>query len=243
MNMNRRLLLSVAAVAGAAVIGLGGAPAWATPGVCGAAASVSTTIIPGTDPNNLILNCGFETDDFTGWNLSPGFSTVLNTVLSTSQALGTFDAGMLVGAHSGGYFAVLGQSDALGGPSEGTISQTLKMPPGATSATLTFWLEDDSFTTDDYFAVQWNGGPPIVIASNSGPGAWTEFTLPAADFPLAPGGTDTLSFIEMDFFGYFGFDDVDMDASGTVVPEPGSLAILLGALAGLGLCRRRRKAA
>lgn len=148
---------------------------------------------------NIVLNGGFETGDFTDWSLN-------------TNGIGTFvDYGASgITPHSGTYFAALGQPTTVG-----YISQTLPTVPNQ-SYLLSLWLNSPDVTqipqsgasvnTPNQFIVSWNGTaffnqvdiPPIT--------GWTnlQFIVTATD-------TNTiLQFGERVDPWYFGLDDINV---------------------------------
>ena len=102
-------------------------------------------------PGNLVVNCGFESGDFTGWTLGSNWNN--NYVDSYA-------------AHSGNYGADLWQIGSEFGGSDTTLSQFV----GGNSNMyfVSFWLRNPSGGTND-FTVFWNGvdvGPHVVDAPN-----------------------------------------------------------------------------
>ena len=107
---------------------------------------------------NLVVNGGFETDDFTGWTLS---GNVGPSVWGPQVFINS-------NAESGKYAAVLGP---IG--SDGTLSQNLQTTAGE-SYTVTFWLANSSGGPDD-FTAKWNG--QTLLALNNAPQqGYTEYT-------------------------------------------------------------------
>jgi hypothetical protein len=91
-------------------------------------------------PGNLVMNCGFETGDFTDWAVDANATGVASD----------FD-GIL--PHSGSFFAFLG--DTSGTYPYGTLSQTITDTSGDTLQ-LSYWLGSDG-ATPNYNEVDWNG--------------------------------------------------------------------------------------
>ncbi len=100
--------------------------------------------------NNLLLNGGFETGDFTDWTLSGDIS---RTFVDDGSRSGFTP-------HSGSYLAILGTSGNLG-----YISQTLSTTPG-TSYLLSFFLKN-RFLDPVSFLVSWNGNALFNVTNYS----------------------------------------------------------------------------
>jgi hypothetical protein len=150
---------------------------------------------------NIVLNGGFETGDFTDWTLSTnGQGTIVD-----NGATG-------ITPHSGTFYAALGQPDTLG-----FISQTLPTTANQ-SYLLSLWfnspdLNDLSQTagvlsanTPNQFVVSWNGNtlfnqaniPPIM--------GWTNLQF----IVTATGPTTVLQFGQRVDPWYFGLDDINV---------------------------------
>jgi subtilase family serine protease len=150
---------------------------------------------------NIVLNGGFETGDFTDWTLN-------------TNGYGTFvDNGQTkINPHSGTYFAALGQQGSLG-----YISQTL--PTVANQPyLLSLWFNSPDVSaltggslasnTPNQFVVSWNGAtvfnqtniPPVT-----GTG-WTNMQF----IVMATGPETVLQFGEMVDPWYFGLDDINV---------------------------------
>jgi len=155
---------------------------------------------------NLVMNCGFETGDFTGWSLTgnTGYTGVYGSPYN----------------NSGNYGAYLGP---IG--SDGFLSQTITDAPGAT-LDLSFWLENEYYGPDE-FSVQWDGTTILNLGSNLGPFGYTNYNVAG----LPGTGSDTLQFTYYQTPSYFGLDDVVVIP--TTIPEPNPVLLLSTALLGL----------
>lgn len=172
---------------------------------------------------NIVLNCGFETGDFTSWNL----------VDPTGE---TFVDGpsIDVGVNSGNFTAALG---AVG--SDGSLSQTLITVPGQTY-NFGFWLASDGFEQNDFTAI-WDATNVLSLTSIPAmPYTFFSFSETAAT------SATTITFNERNDAGFLGLDDVSAVATGAAAaaPEPGTFGscLVLGLVTGGTILARRRKA-
>jgi len=202
----------------------------------------------------LISNGGFESG-LTGWTTSTSASSGGNWFADTSNAT-PLTGNPTVGPFSGSEYAVTDQF----GPGANALSQHYTVPAGTTSLTLTFaiFINDWAPSTGDELMkvlILSNGGNPVT-------GAGTLLTLFSGDTLVTagvpnpyithnfavtgfvPGDTYILDFQETDtlFNMNVGLDVVSLDAT-TTIPEPRSVALLLGALAAMGIFGRRRLSA
>ncbi len=164
----------------------------------------------------LVVNGGFETGDFTGWNVtgntthvfvSPGF------------------------AYDGNYGAGLGPVG-----SDGYLSQILPTI-GGEPYTLSFAFENTDGTGPNDFGVLWGGvlvpGSSYVDAA-AFPGTVVSFNL------TAPGPSTELMFYYRNDPGYWGLDDVSVQGA-SAVPEPATAAVAGLGLFAIGLVGARRR--
>lgn len=161
-------------------------------------------------PDNLVQNCGFETGDFSYWDLTGDTST---TFVSDSS---------LARPKSGDYFAALGSvgTDAI-------LSQTISTEAGA-EYNFSFWLASDGGTPND-FTAWWDG--TAVFSESDIP--WQPYILES--FTVT--ATSSLTTIEFDASntpGYLRLDDVNVVAA---EPNLGFLGSLLLGLSLIGLRR------
>jgi hypothetical protein len=167
---------------------------------------------------SLIDNGGFESGDFTGWNVA-------------ADATGVEPSGFAeYTSHSGNFFAALGN---VGG--DGTIAQTVTDMIGQ-QYVLTYFLASNGTSPSD-FHVEWDG---VTLAgsavSNPPSGNYMEYS-----FLVAGTGSDTLTFFERNDPSYLALDDVALTTPVAATPLPAGLPLLATGLGGLGLLGWRRK--
>ena len=140
-------------------------------------------------PPQLVQNNGFETGDFTAWNLAGNTSSVF------------VDNGTVISPNSGQYAAALGPPGSLG-----FLSQTLPTVTGQIYS-LSLWLDSPNVAIPNEFLVEWNGKTNLDWVNIPAIG-WTnlQFFVRAA----APG--TILQFGFQNDLNYFGLDDVTVVA-------------------------------
>jgi hypothetical protein len=179
---------------------------------CLAAAAVVASMAVRAD---YVTNGGFETGNFAGW------TQFGNTAFSGVDSFAP---------HSGAYAAFFGPVGSPGG-----IFQTLATTPGAVY-TIDFWLQNEADVTGNAspnaFSFNWNGGAAEFVLTNAPASGYTHYSFGL----VATSATTDLRFTFEHDPAFWDLDDV------SVVPEPGTLALV--ALAGslVGLARRRRNA-
>ncbi len=142
---------------------------------------------------NIVVNGGFETGDFTGWTLVGDTiigPSIYDAVVTEADYSGT--------VHSGNFGAFLGEAGYLA-----TLSQTL---PTVTNQIyqLSFWLNNPAAGDHQEFVATWNGTNLIDLADPPASHGWTNFS-----FVVTADGTNTvLEFGAENDPNYFGFDDV-----------------------------------
>jgi len=166
--------------------------------------------------DELVQNGGFESGDFTGWNVS---GDVNGAAISDI-------------AHSGNWAATF-QTDIFGSV---TLSQTLPTAGSATAPAvndLVFWLKWVDFPPD-YALVRWNGTPIFYLGNRQ------SFPYQRVEIPdLQSFGPAELSFEFSSNQDSTWFLD-DISVTGPGVPEPGTLMLLGSGVVGLaGMLRRR----
>jgi len=159
-----------------------------TDGVSGKTSSKtsSVTVSGGSTPSQLIVNPGFETGTASPWSMSSG------TLCSNSSCSGET-------AHGGTWFAWL---DGYGSTHTDTVSQSVAIPSGKTSAKLTFYLHIDTAETTkttayDKLTVQVLNSSGTVLktlATYSNLNAASGYALATYDLSAYVGQTVTIKF-------------------------------------------------
>lgn len=166
-------------------------------------------------PGNLVVNCGFETGDFSGW--SQGGNTGFTGVTTGIQ-------------NSGNYAAYMGPVG-----SDGFLIQDVG--GNGTQYNVSFYLYNEGGTPND-FTVYWNGtdvGPDLVDAGAFG------YTLFFGTLSGNMGAfSNQLAFGFRHDPAFWFLDDVVVTTAGSSTPEPGSLILFGSGILGLaGVIRRK----
>jgi hypothetical protein len=193
--------------------------------------------------DNLVINGGFETGDFSNWVQSG--DTSCTAVFASGIDLQTtacgYGSATSAIVNSGNYAAYLGPTI-----SNGFLTQNLATTAGV-GYTLTFWLASlgnpPTGNTPNDFNVSWDGSQ-IYSATNLGAFGFTQFSFnvvaSTASTALVIGGFENQN-------SYFALDDVSVSTSlngsnppPAPTPEPGTVMLLGTGFAGIaGLTRRK----
>jgi hypothetical protein len=162
---------------------------------------------------DIVTNGGFEKGDFTGWTVS---ADPVNTFVDMELP------------HTGLFSAALGEF-----PTDGHLSQILPTTPGG-EYTLTYWLQNDGGTPND-FSASWNGSRlPGSVLSNADGFDYTQYVF--TDL-VATSPSTLLGFAFEQTPAYWHLDDVAVNP----VPEPSSAPILLSIFVGSACGRMIRR--
>ena len=182
-----------------------------------------------TQVGNLLVNCGFETGDFTGWTVSgndvPGAS---GNLYGVEQGADPFDG---ISPNSGNYQAFIADLAA----NATTLSQTLATQVG-NKYLISFALAQDTAPGSGEASNSLNvlfGGNTLINQSNVPVEGYTDYSFMAT----ATSDSTALSLTLGNGLGEFLLDDVSV----TSLPEPSSVAAVgIGLLAMMFAMRRRR---
>jgi hypothetical protein len=143
----------------------------------------------------LVVNGGFETDDFTGW-INSGETDLTNV--------------NAVHPHSGTYSEQTGPDT-----SDGFTDQTIATVAG-TAYDVSFWLRNDDISGDNSFGASF-GSVTLVPEAVQGAFGYTQYTFTN----VVPGANADLHFIFFNVPDYFYLDDVCVTPStGSPTPTP-----------------------
>jgi len=170
----------------------------------GKTSSVTHSVTVSGSATQLLTNGGFETS--AAWTLSAG------VLCSTSNSNCSGET-----PHSGTGFAWL---DGYGSTHTDTVTQNVTLPPGATKATLSFYLHIDTAETGstayDTLKVQVvSGGTTTTLATYSNANAASGYVLKTFDLSAYIGKTITLKFVgseDSSLQTSFVLDDVSLTA-------------------------------
>lgn len=176
---------------------------------------------------NLVVNCGFETGDFTGWSLSgndvPGELNNLYGVEGTDPVDG-------ISPNSGSYQAFVADLDS----NATTLSQSLTTVAGD-EYSISFFLAQDTPPTSSYgneLSVSFDGNV-LASLSDIGVEGYTRYSFTGV---TSDNSTD-LSLTLGNSLGEFLLDDVTVVYS----PEPSTWTMLLGGVALPFMLRRKSR--
>jgi len=200
----------------------------------------------------LLTNGGFEAGSLAGWTVTSSGGSG-GTWLADNSTFTPLTGNPTVGAASGNWYAVTDQF----APGVNALSQAFTVPVGQSHILLSFdmfvndWGIDFTPGTQYVQALLLAGGAdpltgaPIlsvvpgapVLVTAGAPNPYLAYNFDITGMVTA-GHTYQIDFLESDAFAPMnvGIDNVSVLAT----PEPGSVALLLGVLAAVGVFRRRR---
>ena len=166
---------------------------------------------------NLVVNPGFETGDFTGWTVNAGATGVVGP---------GFDGW---NPHSGDFFAALGP---VGG--DGTMSQSFA---ASGFYDISFWMGSDGATPNDFTA---SFGGAVLYTATDIPNTQPNYTF--FEFDNVAAGDGVLLFSFRNDPAYLALDDVSVTVSSGVPDSGSTMAMMSAGLLGLGgIARKLRR--
>jgi hypothetical protein len=179
--------------------------------------------------SNLVLNPGFETGDFSSWNVTlaaHGTDLDVNGVPNTGTSSAAFG-----GTTPGSYDTIAQSFNTVAGGSY-TFSFFLQVNGGSEEGESARDIPAIDPIAD--FQAFWNGN--MVLDSSLGNTGDFDFTK--FSFTVTATGNDTIAFSGYNVPAHYYLDDVSVD-KGT--PEPATWALLGSGLAAFGAIRRRAR--
>ncbi len=163
----------------------------------------------------LVINGGFETGSFSGWNQ---FGNGGTTAIAGGGA-----------QHTGSYGAYFGPVGSIGG-----IQQTISASIGDV-VTVSFWLHTYGGGTN-FFSANFDGATLMSVTNRAATLPYTQFTF--ANITVT-NNNPTLSFSFRHDPSVHLLDDISVQTDGSAIPLPTGAALASAGLALLGLRRRR----
>ena len=205
----------------------------------------------------VVTNGGFETGNLSSWSVVNLGNGGCGQNAWTVNSNGTHGCANYVGSMpspTSGAFAAYNTFDGPAGTLQ--ISQQLTLPESLASATLSFMDtvrmgiigQARTFSIDLYDATNTTHLANLFNQSfTSVDQGWVSHSVDVLNALLQDAGqTVTLrisNVVPVNFTGPagFGIDNISINVSSSAVPEPGSMALVGLALAGLAACRRKQK--
>ena len=204
-------------------------------GVCAAAAMSAHA--------NLLTNGGFELGPFTGGvngnqSLAVGATAMTGWTVITDSISWLNGSAFGLAPFSGSQYLDLTDTNDTG--LSGGVTQTIATVAGS-SYLLTYWLGSSTLYTSENLIRATAG---LTSATCAGPAPSSNATWSKCTMAFTAAGASTaisLAGAGGNGWQYLGLDDVSVDLTSNAVPEPGSQALVLLALAGVGTVTARRR--
>jgi hypothetical protein len=169
---------------------------------------------------NLVVNCGFETGNFTGWTTVPASAGSDFFVSTNDPRTGSFDAE---------FGAVSGLNDV--------IFQDIATTPGVVYS-FTFWLDSSVTDVHSQFFADFGPNDSVVLTG----GFANQGYLQLVTFvDTASSSSTRIEFGGHNHPDFYHLDDISVvPESVATTPDPSSILLLGSGLIGLASLRRRR---